>query len=474
MREYLAFLVEFQRFFLPGLIVFLAWTVWRTVFRRDLAVGLILYLGLVIIVDGYLNTGIYLPWLDKGSIRYSEVCACFLFMIRPKVNAKQASSWVIPLLVGLYFGLLFLSALRSDPAIDGFFDYRRIIFPQIVAFLVAVRGLHSMSDYRRFFYCLTGLAVIVGLFTFWDLFFDRTLLKSDMLDQPIYWHNREKNRFGSFFLNPNYLGGFVVLVFPSVFIWAVNQRKPWSRLYLVIGLLALVFSLVETQSRGPLLAFGICLLVLVFGPTGGLSRKRRIGFLLFFAAVFVIFMPGFQQRSVERFVTIEQETATEHRSRKTIWLATLRVIADHPLDGIGLGEKQYVSVATAYDFDVMDNPHNSYLQIAVYAGIPALLAFLFANGTLLVRAARLSLRGAGGIGTPLAFGLAVGIAGFLMCIFPEPTLFTQAVAPVYWLFLGLLFSLANSPYKPNPTGYLKNGVPLKEIANVFPPAEVGR
>ena len=68
MRELLSPLLQLQRFFLPGLIVLVLWAVWRTVVKRDLAVGLALYLGLVIVADGYLNTGIYVPGLAKGSV----------------------------------------------------------------------------------------------------------------------------------------------------------------------------------------------------------------------------------------------------------------------------------------------------------------------------------------------------------------------------------------------------------------------
>lgn len=442
MRAYLTPLLHFQRFFLPGLFALLAWAVWRTVFQKDRAVGLVLYLGLVIIVDGFLNTGIYLPGLEKGSIRYSELCALFLLINRPPAPPEHPPRQVVHYLVGLYFTLLFLAALRSDPMLAGIFDFRRVIVPQIIAFLVAMRGLDSPREYRRFCLCLTALVIIIGLFTFWDVFFDRVLLKSDMLFKPEYWHNRKLGRFGSFFLNPNYLGAFIVLVFPVAFVWTLNERQWWPRLYAWLGLLALVFCLVETQSRGPLLAFGSILLLLVFGPCGEVSRKRRLGFLAFFVMAFALFMPGFYGHATKRFSSLDQETTTEHRSRQTIWILVRRIIVDHPLGGIGLGEQQYGKVMNAYGFDALDNPHNSYLQAAIYAGIPALAVFLFANGALLGRAIRGSLRDTVEGNTPMLFGQTVGLTGFLACLYTEPTLFTQTVAPVYWVFFGLLLAQA--------------------------------
>lgn len=450
MSVFLTPLLQLQRLFIPGLFVLLAWAVWRTVFRKDLAVGLVLYLGLVVIVDAYLNTGIYLPGLEKGSIRYSEVCAVFLLFNRVPASPQRPPRRTVYLLLSIYLALLFLSSLRSDSVLASIFEFRSVMVAQIVAFLVARRGLDSPQAYRRFFLCLTALIIILGLFTFWDLFFDRVFMQSDVLNKGMYFHNRELNRFGSFFLNPNYLGAFVVLVFPVAFVWTLNEQRPWPRLFAWTGLLALVFCLVETQSRGPILAFGVGLLLLVVGPCGGVSRTRRVGVLALFVMVFALFMPGFFQHAIGRFDKLGQETTTEQgRSRATTWIYTMRMIADYPLGGIGFGEPQFMRFMTAYGFgeayggDSLDAPHNSYLQAAVYAGIPALAAFLLANVVLLGRAAAALVSRQVGEerNTPTIFGLAVGIVGFLASIYPDIQLFTQSVAPAYWVFFGLLLSL---------------------------------
>jgi hypothetical protein len=113
-RDYLTPLIQLQRFFLPVLVGFLLWASWRTVWRRDLAVGLGLYLALVIIVDGFMNTGIFLPGLEKGSIRYSELCAGFLLFSRPPAAPRQSPYFAVCVFVTLYFLLLFVSVFRTD------------------------------------------------------------------------------------------------------------------------------------------------------------------------------------------------------------------------------------------------------------------------------------------------------------------------------------------------------------------------
>jgi O-antigen ligase len=450
-RAYLTPLLFFQRFFLPAVICLLLWAMWQTLQRKDVAVGLGLYLGVLIIVDGFLNTSLFLPGLQQGSIRYSEVCAAFILGSRPAKSARSAPYGAIAFVVGAYFVLLLLSVFRANPVMAGVADFRMRIVPQIVAFLIAKRGLQSPESLRRFLFCMTAISVIIGLFVFWDLFFDRWLINSDMLSKPEYWANRKQGRYGSFFLNPNLLGAYTVLLFPSVFVWTLGEKGK-ARLFGALGLMTLIFCLVETQSRGPLLAMGVVLLLLVVGPAGDMTRKRRIGVFLPFAALLVILMPGFFEHASERFDRVDVEMSTDSaRTRQTIWNYTQRAISDNPLLGIGFGEKQFVSVIRdvygferTYGEESLDNPHNSYLQMTVYAGFPALFMFIAANGLLLFAGVRASIRTVLGPQTHLLFGIAVGIAGFLTACYPDMHMFTQTVAPVYWVFFALLLSYSTS------------------------------
>jgi O-antigen ligase len=453
MRELLAPLVHLQRLFIPILLILLVWAIWRTIAKKDFAVGLALYLSLVVVVDGFMNTGIYIPGLARGSLRYSEAWALVLFCTRPKGQPHQAPHAAVLGLVGFYFLMIFLSVFRSQPLLSAVLEFRIKIIPQIVAFTLAIRGLRTADDFRRFFLSLTALSILLGLFTFFDLFFDRTILKSSMLENGIYVHNRNLNRFGSLFLNPNYLGAFVVLVFPGLFVYALNETRRWRRLCAWAALLLLVFALVQTQSRGPVLAFGVSLLALVIGPCGSVSRRRRVGFLAVCTLMFVLFMPGFLHHAFQRFDQIETETS-EGRSRETTWEYALKMIANHPLAGIGFGEIEFTNTMIAYGFEreygvkALDAPHNSYLQIAVYAGVPVLFVFLLANVILLGKSAAASLGTAAHRDSGTIFGLAVGIFGFLASIFPDLQLFTPNVGPAYWMFFALLLSLATTAATP--------------------------
>jgi O-antigen ligase len=444
-REYLTSLLYVQRFIVPSLLALTVWAVWRTVWRKDFGTGLALYVALVIIADGFLNTGLFIPGLDKGSIHYSEVCAAFLLFNRPASSTRGALFGLVCGFVGLYFTLLLLSAFRGASSVAVLFEFRRLIVPQVIALFLAIRGMRSPDDFRRFFLGLMAVSVAAGLFVLFDVLFDRWLIASDTLNSFDYGMNRSNGRFGSFFINPNYLGAFVVLVFPVSFMWALNEKRAWRKLVGAAGLLSLAFCLVETQSRAPLVVFGVVLVLLLLAPSGELSRTRRLGIFLPLAVVFMIVMPGFFERASSRFGSLDEEMNTETRSRQALWVYTERILADYPLAGSGFGELQFRTKVDEYGFgqrygSTFDNPHNSYLQMTVYAGFPALFAFAAANFLLLMRAIQLSLQGSRARQSYTVFGLAIGIAGFLGTIYPDMHMFTQTVAPIYWVIFGLLLS----------------------------------
>ncbi len=448
MRIFLTPLLQLQRFFIPVLLILLAWAIWRTVVAKDRAVGLALYACLVVVVDGFYNTGIFIPGIEKGSIRFSEACALFL-LAQPKPRSQVV--WPSPgvlFLIGSYFALMLVSALRADPLMQGIMDFRRIMIPQLLALALALRGFENIDEYRRFLTCLTVLVLIVGVFCFWDVFFDINVLHSDMLYKPEYFHNRRLGRFGSILLNPNLLGAFVVLLFSPLLALFLKGRTRVHKAYLLGVLLALLFCLIQTQSRAPLAAFAGAVALFILGPVGGISRSRRFAAAAMTAVFLAIAIPGFLEHATERFDSLDREETVEAVSRASTWKYTRMLIAEAPLLGVGFGESQFLAAMATTDFEErfgmqsLDNPHNSYLQAAVYAGIPAVAAFLLANLVLLIRAFRASRAAvADGHHSAEIFGLAVGLTGFLVCAYPDMHLFTANLGPLYWLFCGLLLSL---------------------------------
>jgi O-antigen ligase len=447
----LQLLLPFQRLFIPGLILLLIWSSYRTVFKKDRALGLALYLGLVIIVDSFLNTGIYIPGFEVGSIRYSEICAFFLIINNPPSNKSNKSLRMVLFLLSLYMILFFISAFRGITVLNGLENFRRYFVPQIVAFLAAYRGFEKSEDYDRFMLYLMPLVIIIGLFTFWDVFFDRWILYSEGLHSLTYYSGRRNARFGSFFLNPNYMGSFAVLVFPVIFIRALIERGKLNRILCWLGTLSTLFALVETQSRSAMIGILVSVLTLIIIPIKKYSIFKKIVMFILLFFVFYLFMPGFVDHSVKRFSTIENAMSTEKRSRETIWEYTEKVIADNMLLGIGLGETKFIRYMYRYGFKQefssypLHNPHNSYLMIAVHAGIPALVLFLLFNLVLIqkgISAIRKYNKCHEYKYSLYIAGLISGIVGFLVTLIPGGQLFTTIhIGTSYYLFCGVAVSI---------------------------------
>src|SRR5699024_9085294 len=136
-------------------------------------------------------------------------------------------------------------------------------------------------------------------------------------------------------------------------------------------------------------------------------------------------MPGFFTHAMERFGTIEAEKDADEVSRASMWIYTRGIIRENPMLGIGFGEKQFIAAMNETDFkrrfgrETLDNPHNSYLQSAAYAGIPCIAAFILANVLMLLRAARIAWNGQKSAHPPTEiFGLAVAVFGMLLSMYP--------------------------------------------------------
>ncbi len=133
------------------------------------------------------------------------------------------------------------------------------------------------------------------------------------------------------------------------------------------------------------------------------------------------------------------------------WRVALRIVADHPLLGVGLGNFG-MAYGPAQDLDAGDvrNAHSVILQNLCEVGIPGLLLFMAFWGVFLWQGAKF-LFVTGKKGSMLPLGLFVGLVAFLIHAlidinFSHPSLVMMAMAA-----LGLFYSgLPESPAPARP------------------------
>ncbi|HKY95639.1 MAG TPA: O-antigen ligase family protein [Kiloniellales bacterium] len=157
---------------------------------------------------------------------------------------------------------------------------------------------------------------------------------------------------------------------------------------LAAAFLVLLAALLLTGSRGGLLATLVGLVAVVFTVGGG-GRKRLI-----LAVVLLIALGGFVAMQsaalVERRLgQVDREMEGLSGSRLALYGLTLEAIALRPLAGSGLGSFPAIYLerrdeASGTEALNQVRVHNSYLEIALEAGVPAALLLFGTLGTILV------------------------------------------------------------------------------------------
>ncbi|MCX7591566.1 MAG: O-antigen ligase family protein, partial [Kiritimatiellae bacterium] len=187
------------------------------------------------------------------------------------------------------------------------------------------------------------------------------------------------------FGNRNVFGGFLCLVLPLMFGFALWSQQLWQRIWFLTALLAGA-SLV--LSGGAAVALGLSLLVVA------LLRGQRTA-LLFVVGVLLIIpllsrLPRENLSVAWKSVALYNDEGEVH-SRYTEWQAAAEMIRDHPWRGVGIGNYQanigrYYGILPRPPSKAEPDSQNLYLVIASTTGIPGLLSFLALLGTFAVRA----------------------------------------------------------------------------------------
>jgi putative inorganic carbon (HCO3(-)) transporter len=179
-------------------------------------------------------------------------------------------------------------------------------------------------------------------------------------------------RIYSTFQNPNVYGTYLLLAIPICLAMAYCAAKWIGKAYYLGISVLLALNLAWTFSRGCYLALGLAAVVFIL-----FVNKRLI--ILFCAGLFAVpfMLPA---SMINRIASIANFGAGDSSTsyRIYIWQATLRILKDFWISGLGQGIEAYNVVYPLYAFSNVTAPHshNLYLQVFVETGIFGLLVFL--------------------------------------------------------------------------------------------------
>lgn len=322
--------------------------------------------------------------------------------------APSASIRIALLSSVLMFSFLLVTAcLRKRPQIDFFF----------FTFLASAAG--------------TGL---VGAYQFVMKKMDMTWVDTELFADLGF------RVYGSFD-NPNVYGTYLLLAIPlcaAMFFYA----EKWTYKLCALGVSGLLLvNLFLSYSRGCYLALAVAALIFVL-----LFEKRLV---VFFSAGLVVLPFVLPASVINRLLSITNLTDSSTAYRISIWQASLRIIKDFWMTGVGQGSDAYNAVFPLYAFSKVtaQHAHNLFLQVFVETGLVglgvfvALLACFYREQVNFLR--RVTDRRARII--PIA--MIAAVTGFLFQGMFDYVFYNYKVMLTFFLFMGLgcAFTRAATP-----------------------------
>ncbi|HWL30190.1 MAG TPA: O-antigen ligase family protein [Burkholderiaceae bacterium] len=333
---------------------------------------------------------------------------------------------LIPFSVFLYFSLMFavpsgysygaallllggLYFLARRPSLLLSRDDRAIIYAFFAVFLVSLfavivhgDGYKTLDQTSRFLFAIPILLLLLKLPptlpTMWSGVVIGIVLSNGIAVWQLHWENEDR---ASGFLNIIHFGN-IGLVFGILcvtgMLWAGTQGRyanRWRAAF-VLGVLASIYAVIASGSRGSWLAIPPVLLIFLAAFLTKRNLKHVIGALaalvVTVGVVFSVPETGVEDRydlavtEVNKYLdekyVFENEQVSSVGARLEIWRTAFINIPQKPLLGWGDAEYQVQLKHQVARGEIdpymlqMANAHNNYLEVWIYQGLPGLLALL--------------------------------------------------------------------------------------------------
>lgn len=222
-----------------------------------------------------------------------------------------------------------------------------------------------------------------------------------------------------------------VLAFSRV----VGSRGKARLLWLTSALL-MTTAMLFTFTHGPLLGL-VAALVFLAAATNPKRALPILGGLALLVAV--LFAVSYNIR----YFFLVQWAEKVHVERLFLWKASLKLVWQHPLFGVGAGNFrdsiEPVMKAMHYRFTSRSHAHNSFLQYAVEFGIPGALFVLWFFASILLRGAKaLASRKIESDERFLLAGCLAAVFGLMVSAMTQHVFGDSEVALVAWLLCGVI------------------------------------
>lgn len=186
----------------------------------------------------------------------------------------------------------------------------------------------------------------------------------------------------------NYFATCVLLVLPMA-VYFVRLKGPrWQRWFCAASVLVILVAFTLASSRGGLV--GLCVAVVYMVGRSGTSRRGAI----VVAALLLPLLLISPASPLSRMLRPNYGDYVGAQIRRDFWQAGLKMILNHPITGIGLGNFTGRSVTETQG---VENFHglacNTFLEVTAELGLPGLIAYCGVFGAAFSSAGRLRREG---------------------------------------------------------------------------------
>ncbi len=311
----------------------------------------------------------------------------------------------------------------------------------ILFYFVLVNTIRKKEQWQSLIKMFLGVAFIVALYGVVQNFTGITSTQS-WVDEEMF--EDISVRVYSFFNNPNVLGEFLVMTIPLTLavIWG-KQRQTHKVLFLFV-LIMMAACMVFTWSRGAWLGvfFALALFLVIMD-----RRWVLAGVLLLVLAPVLLTLSG-NTAILQRLLSIGNTADTSTAYRVSIWQASIKIIRDFWVSGIGIGQEAYKSVYPVYALSGADfalHSHNLYLQVWVEMGIIGITS-LFAVILMFVKqvfSKKVMMNRKTDSCAKIVVALGAALLGFLLQGLTDYVWYNYKILMIFWIVVALGISGVN-------------------------------
>lgn len=400
--------------------------------------------GMLLVLE-YPVTGVYAavfvaPLIPFSSMPLAGVCIWTTISLVLKSVYDKNFKWRregAGVALILFLGVLFISCIFSFARMSSL-----VVWAMYFVFVTFYFTVINTIKTRDMLYGLLRLFVISGalvaLCGVMQYVFGWTTANA-WIDEEMF--EEETMRVYSTLANPNVLGEYLLLVLPPALVFFLKDKAKSLSKWVYLGISGvMLLCLILTQSRGCWLGFMATAAIFITFYEG-----RLWGLVPLVLCAMPFIMP---QTIIDRLLSIGDMGDSSTSYRVFIWMGAMGILRNYFIGGIGMGEGAFSQVYPLFSYNAIVAPHahNTFLQLLVEGGIPALVTFIAVIILVLkggYKAYRINAKKS--TDALMILGLGAGVIGFVVQSMFDYTFYNYRVMAVFFMVLAIVVSFRYLP-----------------------------